>query len=70
MPCATLAPAHPDCWPTIWLRSYIVKIVARAKNGIAGGDPPSNANYHRVRVRNDRVAFNDAANPSQICPLP
>ncbi len=72
LPCPNLcADGSQDCWPTVWLRSYVVEIVARAKNGMADGDPAVERRItSRVRVRNDRVAFNDPTFPSRVCPLP
>jgi type II secretory pathway pseudopilin PulG len=72
LPCPTLcADGTTNCWPTIWLRNYVVKIVARAKNGLADGDPEVERTLtSQVRVRNDLMGMNDAAHPTQACPLP
>jgi len=47
------------------IRSVVVVIEAEAKN-----DPAVRRSISsEVRLRNDFVAFNDPANPSQVCPL-
>jgi hypothetical protein len=53
------------CWPTVGTRSYLISVTAQAR---------SDASVVRtirseVRLRNDVVRFNDAANPTDVCPL-
>jgi len=57
--------ADTSCWPKLVIRSVVVVIEAEAKN-----DPAVRRSISsEVRLRNDFVAFNDPANPSQVCPL-
>jgi type IV pilus assembly protein PilW len=52
------------CWPTLTVREIVVTITGQAANDAAVQRTVSS----RVRLRNDLVAFNDAANPNDICP--
>ena len=52
------------CWPTLVVREFLVTIT-----GQAASDPSVQRTVSsRVRLRNDLVRFNDAANPANICP--
>ena len=72
LPCPKLCRNPPtgtaddtSCWPKLVMRSVVVVIEAEAKN-----DPAVRRSISsEVRLRNDFVAFNDPANPSQVCPL-
>ncbi len=53
-----------NCWPTVTVRGFIIDIT---------GESVSDARVKRsvqsvVRLRNDAVLFNDAANPTLACP--
>ena len=52
------------CWPTVTVRSFIIDIT-----GEAVSDPAVVRSVRSVvRLRNDAVQFNDAANPTLACP--
>ena len=59
--CADLTAA---CWPQLVVRDYTVTITAEAKNDAT----VRRSMTSRVRLRNDWVRFNDAANPNAVCP--
>lgn len=60
-PCAD---GTTTCWPTLVVRHYIIAISAEAKN-----DPSVQRSIQsEIRLRNDFVKFNDAANPTSVCP--
>lgn len=65
LPCPRLcAGGGTACWPTAVVREFEVQI-----SGQATGDASVRRSLNsRVRLRNDWVRFNDAANPNQICP--
>lgn len=52
------------CWPQLLVRDYTVAITAEAKNDAT----VRRSMTSRVRLRNDWVRFNDAANPNAVCP--
>jgi len=52
------------CWPTLTVRELLVTITGRAESDASVQRTVSS----RVRLRNDLVRFNDAANPADICP--
>ena len=53
-----------SCWPQLVVRDYTVSITAEARN-----DPTVRRSMSsKVRLRNDWVRFNDAANPNAVCP--
>lgn len=54
-----------DCWPTLVVRSLRVNITGQSTTDSAVRRSVSAL----VRLRNDRVNFNDAANPTLICPV-
>jgi type II secretory pathway pseudopilin PulG len=52
------------CWPTVGMRSYLISVTAQART-----DPTVVRSISsEVRLRNDVVRFNDAANPTKVCP--
>lgn len=53
-----------SCWPELVVRDYTITIVAEAKND----ETVRRRMSSRVRLRNDWVRFNDAANPNAVCP--
>lgn len=53
-----------SCWPELVVRDYTITITAEAKNDATVQRSMSS----RVRLRNDWVRFNDAANPNAVCP--
>jgi type II secretory pathway component PulJ len=54
-----------NCWPTVTVRSLAVEIAGESKS-----DPTVKRIVRSVvRLRNDRVQFNDAANPTLACPV-
>lgn len=57
-------PNDTACWPTVTVRSYTVNITAQATHDAA----VQRSVRSRVRLRNDAVRFNDAANPNRVCP--
>ena len=65
VPCPKLcSDGTQNCWPTTSVRNIEIKIT---------GEAVHDASVVRtirttVRLRNDRLQFNDAANPTQICP--
>lgn len=65
LPCPRLCPdGTASCWPQLVVRDYTVTITAEAKNDSS----VQRSMTSRVRLRNDWVRFNDAANPSAVCP--
>jgi len=52
------------CWPTLTVRDYKVDISAASQSDAA----VQRSMRTRVRVRNDWLAFNDAAHPGDVCP--
>lgn len=66
LPCPKLcADGTTDCWPTVAVRELIVTLV-----GEAVSDPSVQRTItSNVRLRNDWVQFNDAANPLRMCPV-
>jgi prepilin-type N-terminal cleavage/methylation domain-containing protein len=52
------------CWPTLVVRDLLITITGRATSDAAVQRTVSS----RVRLRNDLVQYNDAANPAAICP--
>lgn len=68
LPCPKACSSDPNdtsCWPTIAVRELEVSIA---------GESASDASIKRsvrtsVRLRNDWVQFNDAAHPTQVCPI-
>jgi len=65
LPCPKLcADGTAACWPQLVVRDYTVNITAEAKNDTTVQRTMSS----RVRLRNDWVRFNDAANPNAVCP--
>lgn len=65
LPCPKLCSGGGTaCWPTVEMRNYLVEIGGRARNDAA----VQRTIRSEVRLRNDWVRFNDAANPSQVCP--
>lgn len=52
------------CWPQLVVRDLAVTIAAEAKNDAS----VQRSMTSRVRLRNDWVRFNDAANPDAVCP--
>lgn len=52
------------CWPTHQVRQYLVTMTAEAVSDPAVVRTLSTV----VRVRNDIVRYNDALNPTQLCP--
>ena len=69
LPCPKLCPVagggfNTACWPQLVVRDYTVTITAEARN-----DPTVRRSMSsKVRLRNDWVRFNDAANPNAVCP--
>ena len=65
LPCPKLcADGTARCWPQLVVRDYTVTITAEARN-----DPTVRRSMSsKVRLRNDWVRFNDAANPNAVCP--
>ena len=65
LPCPKLcADGTATCWPQLVVRDYEITIEAQAKNDATVRRTMSS----RVRLRNDWVRFNDAANPNAVCP--
>lgn len=65
LPCAKLCVGGTtDCWPTVEMRDYVVQIDGHARNDAA----VQRTIRSEVRLRNDWLRFNDAANPTQVCP--
>lgn len=69
LPCPKLCPgaaagAERDCWPTLVVRELVVVIEGQAVSDASVNRRMSNS----VRLRNDWLQFNDAANPLQVCP--
>jgi Tfp pilus assembly protein PilW len=52
------------CWPTVTVRSFVIDIRGRAVSDHAVVRRVQSV----VRLRNDAVQFNDAANPTLACP--
>lgn len=65
LPCPKLcADGTPDCWPSLVVRAYQVSIT-----GVAVSDPAVQRTLQTtVRTRNDQILFNDALNPTRLCP--
>ena len=65
LPCPKLCSDETaSCWPQLVVRDYTVSITAEARN-----DPTVRRSMSsKVRLRNDWVRFNDAANPNAVCP--
>lgn len=67
LPCPSACPGPggpQDCWPRLAVRSFTVTMTGQAVH---------DASVQRtlrttVRLRNDRVRFNDPLNPTQYCP--
>lgn len=53
------------CWPTVGVRSFVIRVTAEAKTD----SKVIRTIESEVRLRNDIVRFNDAANPADVCPL-
>jgi type IV pilus assembly protein PilW len=53
------------CWPKLEVRTVEIFVRAEARSDAS----VSREIKGRVRLRNDRVVFTDAANPNQICPV-
>jgi len=69
LPCPKLCssaagPPTTSCWPQLIVRDYTVTITAEAKSD----DKVKRTMSSTVRLRNDWVRFNDAANPNAVCP--
>jgi type IV pilus assembly protein PilW len=65
LPCPRLcADGTQDCWPSLVVRSYVIDIAAQSTSDAA----VQRSIRSQVRVRNDWLRFNDAANPNQVCP--
>jgi len=65
LPCPKLcADGTASCWPQLVVRDYTVNITAEARNDATVKRSMSS----RVRLRNDWVRFNNAANPNAVCP--
>lgn len=65
LPCPKLcADGTAACWPQLVVRDLSVTITAEAKNDAT----VQRSMTSRVRLRNDWVRFNDAANPNAVCP--
>ena len=69
LPCPKLCPVpggglSTACWPQLVVRDLTVSITAEAKNDATVRRSMSS----KVRLRNDWVRFNDAANPNAVCP--
>jgi len=65
LPCPKLcADGTAACWPQLVVRDFSVTIAAEAKNDAT----VKRSMTSRVRLRNDWVRFNDAANPNAVCP--
>lgn len=67
LPCPKDCPppgAATDCWPRLLVRSFEVSITGQAVHDAS----VQRTLQSTVRLRNDRVQFNDPLNPSQYCP--
>lgn len=65
LPCPKLCTdGTAACWPQLVVRDLAVTITAEAKNDAT----VQRSMTSRVRLRNDWVRFNDAANPNAVCP--
>ncbi len=67
LPCPTDCPGPggpQDCWPRLVVRSFTVTITGQAVHDAA----VQRTLQTTVRLRNDRVRFNDPLNPTQYCP--
>jgi type II secretory pathway component PulJ len=66
LPCPSLCPGGGTaCWPRVGVREFIVDIGANSTT-----DPAITRSLRTtVRLRNDLVRFNIAADPNQVCPL-
>jgi len=65
LPCARLCSGGGTaCWPTVEVRDYLVEITGHARGDAA----VRRTMRSTVRLRNDWVRFNDAAQPTLACP--
>lgn len=65
LPCPKLCPdGTTNCWPTLEVRDFVVSITGEAKNDATVQRSISS----EVRLRNDRVRFNNPGIPPPVCP--
>ncbi|MDP1534074.1 MAG: prepilin-type N-terminal cleavage/methylation domain-containing protein [Rubrivivax sp.] len=65
LPCPRLcADGGTGCWPTVVVREFVVQVTGQA----VGDAAVRRSLRSTVRLRNDWVRFNDAANPIAACP--
>lgn len=67
IPCpraCSVDPTDTACWPSLIVRNYTVTLAVQA----VSDENVRRSQSSRVRVRNDRLSFNDPLNPTRLCP--